>query len=65
MRNICEFRHVEGRIARVLDAVESPNTDTVMYEGGKKTVSANLDCTDERANYLHRQYQPFNLNLER
>src|SRR5271169_4515830 len=34
-----EFRHVEGRIAKVLDAIESPNTDAVTYEGGKKTVS--------------------------
>jgi hypothetical protein len=33
-----DLRHVEGRIAKVLDAIEHPNPETLSYEGGKKMV---------------------------
>jgi len=31
-------RHVEGRMVKVLDAVESASTDPLSYEGGRRTV---------------------------
>jgi hypothetical protein len=40
--NISDFRHVQGRIAKVLDAVENPNSETLSYEGGKRKVSSKL-----------------------
>jgi len=33
-----DFRHVEGRMAKILNTVESANMDPLSYEGGKRTV---------------------------
>jgi len=37
-----DLRHVEGRITKVLDAIEHPNLETISYEGGKRMVAQKI-----------------------
>lgn len=37
--DVTDIRHIEVRLARVLNAVENSNTEALSYEGGKRMVA--------------------------